>query len=102
MSKGWDVLFKTDLASIGVLRDFGLRVRLEVKGASVLVFVNEYSPDEPEPGFTGSVSSLHSVKHVDMVLRSVPLAECAEGGAAAEVDHAGVIHDQAEVRTLLG
>ena len=66
MSKGWDVLLETELGSIGVLRDPGVRVRLEVRGGKLTLFVQDYSPRQPDPGFSRPVRPVHGVEHVDV------------------------------------
>lgn len=66
MSKGWDVLLKTELGSIGVLRDAGVRVRLEVRGAKLHVFVKDYSPRQPDPGFSRPIRAVDSFEHLDV------------------------------------
>lgn len=66
MSKGWDVLLRTDLGSFGVLKAFGIRARIRAVGAKLTVVIKDYPAHQPDTGLPRAVRPMDRFQHRDV------------------------------------
>ena len=66
MSKGWDVLLKSDDVSLGVIRDPGVRVRLKMTGAKISLSFKQELPRQPGTRFPRPIHPVDGIEHVNV------------------------------------